>query len=228
MLSGNTDCYQPIEWKEKLTRQILEVFLKHKHPVGIVTKNSLILRDLDLLKRLAADQLVKVAVSINSLDAEVHQKLEPRTAPPAARLRVIKRLTDNGIPVTALIAPMIPAINSGELMNIVKAVAENGAHSAGHIIVRLNGQVEEIFKVWLQRHFPDRYDKVIHQIESMHGGKVNDSRIGTRQRGEGQFADLLRDTMIIARQRYMGNRKHPYDYNLNLFRKWKGEQMSMF
>lgn len=196
-LSGNTDCYQPAERKFKLTRQLLEIALEYKQPIGMITKNSLILRDLDILQEMAKYKLVMVYVSITSLNEKLRLQMEPRTTTAKQRLKIIEDLSKAGLPTGVMTAPLIPGLNSHEIPAILKAVANNGAKSAGYTIVRLNGSLHEIFKDWLEKNFPDRFDKVWHQIQSCHNGKVNDSRFGTRMRGEGNFAEMIRETFKL-------------------------------
>src|SRR5580704_12142914 len=176
MFSGNTDCYQPIERKMQITRQMLEVCLKYKHPVGMITKNALILRDLDILTEMAKLKLVHVMVTITSLDEDLRMIMEPRTVTYKNRLKVLKQLSSHGIPCGVMVAPIIPHLTSYHVHDVIKAAAENGAQRAGHTIVRLNGQIAEVFKDWLEKNFPDRASKVWNQIADCHGGKVNDSR----------------------------------------------------
>ncbi|MCU0382452.1 MAG: PA0069 family radical SAM protein [Cyclobacteriaceae bacterium] len=224
-LSGNTDCYQPAERKFKITRQLLHVLAKYKNPVSIITKNSLVLRDADILKDLASENLVHVYVSITSLDEAVRQLLEPRTATAKKRLMIIETLAKAGIPVGVMVAPIIPAINQHEIANIVKAAADAGACSANMIVVRLNGAIASIFKDWLKKNYPDRWEKVWHQIESLHNGKVNDSRPGTRMRGEGPMAEIILQVFKQAKRKHFGEKQMPA-YNLTLFR--KGGSFSLF
>ena len=227
MFSGNTDCYQPIERKLKITRSMLEVCLKYRNPVSMITKNALILRDLDILTEMAKLKLVHVMVTITSLDEELRQKLEPRTVTYKNRLNVLKQLSRNGIPCGVMVAPIIPSLTSHDVPKVIQAAAENGAQRAGHTIVRLNGQIGIIFKDWLSKNFPDRADKVWHQIESCHGGQVNDSRWGTRMRGEGNVAESIRQLFKISVKKYMGTPTH-FEYDLSNF-KYKGhEQLSLF
>jgi len=207
MLSGNTDCYQPAERKYKLTRRMLEVLLKHRHPVGIITKNALVLRDLDVLQELAKYQLIQVMVSITSLDETLRTVMEPRTVTYKNRLRVIEELTKAGVPAGVMNAPLIPGLNSMDIPSVIKAAAEHGAVDAGYTIVRLNGAVHDIFRDWLFKNFPDRGDKVWHQIMECHGGKVNDSRYGVRIRGEGKTAESIRALFKMAVKKYMKGRK---------------------
>jgi DNA repair photolyase len=205
-LSGNTDCYQPCERTYGITRKLLEIFLKYRHPVTIVTKNALIERDLDVLTELSKLNLVHVSISITSLDETLRRKLEPRTASCAKKLTTIERLSAQGIPVSALLAPIIPAINDHELFALVKTVAERGAQDVHYQVVRLNGPNGDIFKNWLQHHFPERAEKVIHQLESLHGGKINDSRFGIRMKGEGAYSLNIERQFKIARERFLPQR----------------------
>ena len=209
MLSGNTDCYQPAERKLGITRKLLQVFLKFRHPVGIITKNSLVERDIDLLSQLARQNLAGVTLSLTTLNEELKRILEPRTSTAKSVLRSIKNLTAAGIPVNVNVAPVIPGINDEGLFDVVKAVAEHGALSAGFIVVRLNGHNGLIFEDWINKNFPDRANKVLNQIKTMHGGKLNDSDFGRRMRGEGKFAELIRMQFSLARKKYLSGRQWP-------------------
>lgn len=202
MLSGNTDCYQPAEKQFGLTRKLLQVFLKFKHPVSLITKNSLILRDTDLLKSLHKENLVSVNISITSLTESLRQKLEPRTATAHKRLEVVKKLSSEGIPVRVLIGPVIPGLNNHEIPEILKTASEAGAFDAGYIMVRLNGAIGDIFTDWIQVHFPDRAEKVLNQIRAVHDGKLNDSRMGIRMRGEGPIADAISSMFKLSYKKY--------------------------
>jgi len=213
MFSGNTDCYQPQERKLELTRKMLQVLLKFRHPASMITKNSLILRDLDVLKEMAEHRLVHVMVSITGLDEKMRMKLEPRTATYKNRLATVRELAKANIPVGVMVAPIIPGINSHEVADVVAAAAEAGAKSAGYTIVRLNGQIGEIFKDWLEKNFPDRAAKVWNQICECHGGKVNDSRWGVRMRGEGQVASAIKQLFHLAVQKHGLNRDE-FEFNL--------------
>ena len=227
VLSGNTDCYQPAEQEFKITRQLLEVFLKYKHPVGIITKNALILRDLDIIKQLAKDNLVSVNISITSLSEDTRRVLEPRTATIKKRIETVKELSQNGIPVNVMLAPIIPSINSHEILPMAKAVSEAGALSIAHTIVRLNGAIGEIFSDWIHKTLPDKADKVLHQIESCHGGTLNDSRFKTRMRGEGQIAKQINDLVHLARRKYFKGKQMPR-LNTELHEQYKDGQMRLF
>jgi DNA repair photolyase len=196
-LSGNTDCYQPCERKYKLTRQLLQIALDYKQPISLITKNALILRDLDILQEMAKHNLVCAFVSITSLDENLRQKLEPRTTTAKQRLKTIEQLSLANVPMGVMAAPMIPGLNNHEIPSILKACAEAGAIAAGYTVVRLNGVIYKIFEDWLRKNFPDRFEKVWHQIQDCHGGNVNDSRFGTRMRGEGNFAQLISNTFKL-------------------------------
>lgn len=228
MLSGNTDCYQPLERKLKITRRMLEVLLKYKHPVGIITKNSLILRDLDILQQMAALRLVSVTLSITTVNEKLRQLMEPRTATAKRRIETVRILSENGIPVNVNVAPIIPSLNSDEIPEILKAVSKAGALTAHYTMVRLNGDVGIIFKDWVYKNFPDRAEKVLHQIESLHGGKLNDSRFGTRMRGEGEVAESIRQLFKISKAKYFAGKVFPeLDYTL-FDNAQKQPQLSLF
>tara|TARA_B100000949_G_C14286077_1_gene454276 strand:+ start:395 stop:1465 length:1071 start_codon:yes stop_codon:yes gene_type:complete len=227
VLSGNTDCYQPAEQKFGITRKCLEVFLKYRHPVGIITKNVLVLRDLDILKELNRHQLVGVNVSDTSLSEKTRRTLEPRTASIKKRLNTIQVLSENGIPVNAMLAPMIPGINSHELLPLAKAVSNHGAVSFGLTVVRLNGAIGRLFADWIKKTMPDRAEKVLHQIQDCHGGTVNDSRFGTRSKGEGKIAEQIHEMAQIARKRYFKDKSFP-PLNTTLHEQYKDGQMKLF
>ncbi|RYD81747.1 MAG: PA0069 family radical SAM protein [Sphingobacteriales bacterium] len=227
MLSGNTDCYQPIERKTKLTRQLLEICLEYKHPVSIITKNSLILRDIDIINQLAILKLVHVNISITSLDESLRQKLEPRTATAAQRMKVVEQLSASNIPVNIMVAPVIPALNDHEIPEIIKTAAEKGALSAAYTIVRLNGEIGQIFEDWIHKTFPDRANKVLRQIAACHGGKLNDSRWGTRMKGEGEWALTINKLFKMAKRKHMAGKIWP-EYDLTIFKRPERGQLSLF
>jgi DNA repair photolyase len=227
MFSGNTDCYQPVERTKMLTRKMLEVLLKFRNPISMITKNSLILRDLDLLAELNSMDLVHVSISITSLNEDLRQKLEPRTATSKNRLKVVEKLSEKGIPVNIMVAPIIPSLNNHEVPSIIKAAAAHGASSAAYTIVRLNGSIAEIFEDWVKKSFPDRAEKVLNQIKDCHGGKLNDSRWGTRMRGEGNIAEMIRNVFHAARNKYMGDKEFK-ELRTDLFRRPGNGQLSLF
>lgn len=227
VMSGNTDCYQPAEKKFEITRKCLEVFLRYRHPVGIITKNALVLRDLDLLKQLGALQLVVVNVSITSLSEKTRRLLEPRTTTIKRRLQTVKTLSENNIPVNAMLAPMIPGINSHELLKLAKTVSEHGALSFGFTVVRLNGAIGQIFTDWIRKAMPDRAEKVLHLIQDCHNGSINDSRFGIRSRGEGKVAQQIHDMARLARQKYFKDKVFP-SLHTDLHEQYKNGQMKLF
>lgn len=225
--SGNTDCYQPIEKKLEITRSCLKVMLKWKHPTTIITKNALILRDLDLLKELARWNLIRVSISITSLDERTRHLLEPRTASIKKRLKTVQILSENGIPVNVMMAPIIPSLNSHEILPLVKKVSELGAQSVGHTIVRLNGAIAEIFSDWLQKTMPDRAERILHQIAECHGGNLNDSHFGRRMKGEGKIAEQIHKTFQVAQNKYLPGKSIP-PLDTSHFLKLKDPQMKLF
>lgn len=196
-LSGNTDCYQPAERKFKITRQLLQIALEYKQPIGMITKNALILRDTDILQEMAKLNLCMVYVSINSLNESLRSKMEPRTTTARQRLKIVEQLSKAGIPMGVMVAPLVPGLSDHEVPKILKTVAACGAISAGYTIVRLNGAIGGIFEDWLRKNYPDRFEKVWHMIQSCHGGNVNDSRFGERMTGDGNIARLIRDNFKL-------------------------------
>ncbi len=225
VLSGNTDCYQPQERKFQLTRQMLQVMARYRHPVSLITKNSLITRDIDILKDLASDNLVHVMISITTLDEDLRRVMEPRTASSVKRLKTIEALAQANIPVGVMNAPIIPGLNHYEVLNVIKAAADHGAATAGMTVIRLNGAIGKIFEDWLRKNFPDRFEKVWNQICSMHGGQVNDSNFGRRMGGDGNVADAIHQLFRTAKNKFMAGRTIP-PYDLTKFR--KGGNLSLF
>ena len=201
-LGANTDPYQPVERGLQLTRQLLEVFHAFGHPLSIITKAALIERDLDLLSRLARRQLVSVLVSVTTLDDTIKRTLEPRTAAPARRLKSIERLSRAGIPVGVLVAPVIPGLTDHEIDAILAACAAAGARSAGYVMLRLPNEVKDLFVEWLRNHHPLRAEHVMSLIRDMRGGRDNDPRFGHRMRGNGPYAQLIRQQFAIACRRH--------------------------
>lgn len=227
MLSGNTDCYQPIEKELEITRSLLKVFLKYKHPVGIVTKNALILRDLDLLKELNKHKLISVAISLNTLDEDLRRVLEPRTSSVQKRIETIRALSKEGIPVTALAAPIIPGLNDSDILPLAKKVSEAGARRLSHIVVRLNGDLAEIFTHWLEHIYPDRKEKVLNKIKSLFGGKLGSAQFVERMKGNGKIADIIHQQFDMAKKLYM-LKDEKFHYNLDLYRARSGQQLELF
>jgi len=226
-LGVNTDAYQPLEREQRLTRQALEILLRYRHPVHIITKGSLVLRDLDLLVPLAEQRLVSVSVSLTTLDDELKRIMEPRAASPAARLRVLRTLHQAGVPVSVMCAPMIPMINDMELERMLEAAREAGAASAGYVLLRLPHELAGLFEDWLAEHFPQRAGHVLSLVRQSRGGRNNDSRFGSRMRGEGQFAELLAQRFRLACRR-LGYNRRDQNFGLNCSRfAPPGQQMSL-
>ncbi len=201
MLGANTDPYQPIERRMQVTRSILSVLAKCRHPVSIVTKGVLVARDIDLLADLARDNLTSVVVSLTTLDAGVKRTLEPRAASPQARLKVIRELSGAGIPVGVLVAPVVPAITDHETESILEAAAEAGARMAGYVLLRLPYEVKDLFREWLEQHYPQRASHVMSLVRDARGGRDNDPNFGTRMKGTGPYAQLLRTRFKLACRR---------------------------
>jgi DNA repair photolyase len=218
-LGINTDGYQPLEKRLEVTRGILAVLARCRHPVTIVTKSALIIRDLDLLTDLAKDHLVSVMVSVTSLTNDIKRTLEPRTASPAARLRVIEQLAEAGVPVGVLVAPVIPAITDHEIEDIMGAAKAAGATRAGYVLLRLPHELKIIFRDWLAEHYPDRAKHVMSLINQSRGGKDYDSQFGTRMRGTGPYAQLLRTRFDLAKRKLgFAGAEERYELNTKLFR----------
>jgi len=217
-LGANTDPYQPVERRLKVTRSILEVLARTRHPVAIITKHALILRDLDLLTDMARDGLVSVAVSVTTLDSELKRVMEPRAASPQARLRTLTALSAAGIPTSVMAAPMIPALNDHELEAILEASAATGARWAGYVLLRLPYEIKDLFREWLAQHYPDRAAHVMSLIRDMRGGRDYDPRFGTRMRGTGPYAQLLSNRFRLACQRLKLNSEPRIPLDTTLFR----------
>lgn len=209
VFSGNTDCYQPIERKLQITRNCLQVFLNWRHPVGIITKNSLVLRDLDLLVELAEFNAVAVHISLSTLSEDTRRLLEPRTSTVKNRLKAIELLSKNNIPVNVMMAPIIPSLNSHEILKVAESAANAGARTVAHTVVRLNGQIATIFEDWANKKIPNKANRVLNQIAECHGGKVNDNEFGRRMRGSGTIAQQIYDTVKLAKKKYFNDAKMP-------------------
>ena len=207
VMSGNTDPYQPIERELEITRNLLKVFLDYRHPVSFITKNALILRDLDFLVKLRELNLVSVNLSIPTINEDLRRIMEPRTSSVKNKLKAIEVLSQNDIPVNVMVAPVIPALNSDEGLNIYKTVSELGAKSAHHVLIRLNDTVEPVFVNWLNNHFPDRAQKVLNLIRSMRGGNLGEKRYFERYKGEGNVAEMIHDTYRLARRKYFADKR---------------------
>lgn len=226
-MSGVTDCYQPVERKLRLTRRCLEVLAEFRNPVGIVTKNTLVTRDLDVLSELARHKAVAVFVSLTTLDADLRSVLEPRTSPPAARLAAIAKLADAGIPVGVMTAPIIPAINDHEIPRLIQAATQAGARFAGKVVLRLPHAVAPLFEDWLTRHFPDRKNKVLNQLRELRGGKLNDPNFSSRMTGAGPYAERIERLYEVACRKagILGNR---VELSTAAFRRVERGQLELF
>jgi len=227
VLSGNTDCYQPAERKFQLTRKCLEVFLKYRHPVGIITKNTLLLRDMDLITELGKNKLIAINISLTSLDENTRRVLEPRTASVHKRLKTIEILAKQNIPVNVMMAPIIPSINSHEILQLAKTVSEAGASSMAHTVVRLNGSIGIIFEDWIRKAYPERAEKVLNQIKECHDGQLNDSRFGSRIKGTGIIAEQIQQLISLSKKKYFKGQSYP-QLNSDLYLQQKNTQYKLF
>lgn len=216
VVGANTDPYQPIERKLGLTRAVLEVLAECKVPVGIITKNALVTRDLDILQTLAAKGLVQVNISVTTLDNALARTLDPRASAPASRLQAMRTLSDACIPVAVFASPMIPAINDVELEKIMEAAANAGARHASYVLLRLPLEVRDLFVQWLEQHYPLRAEHVMHRIQATRGGKDYDANFATRMKGSGLFAELLKQRFTVALKRY-GLQKMPRSWDTSQF-----------
>ena len=228
-LGINTDAYQPIEKKYQLTRSILKVLARAQHPVTIVTKSAMVLRDLDILSEMAEKNLVSVAFSVTTLDNKLSRAMEPRASAPHRRLFALKTLAKGGVPTMVLAAPMIPSLNDHELEGILKAAADAGVVDAGYILVRLPHEISPLFQDWLARHYPERAERVMSLIRSMRGGKDYEAVFGKRLYGEGPYAELMARRFRLAVQRF-GFNKDRSCLATDIFEAPvpKGAQMSLF
>jgi len=227
VMSGNTDCYQPVERKLKITRACLEVLAEFRNPVSLITKNALVTRDIDMLADLARHHAASVCLSITSLDPELRRVMEPRTSPAAARLGAIRQLAAAGIRVSVNVAPIIPGLNDHEIPAILQAAAEAGATGAGFTILRLPHANTELFVQWLATHYPHRKDKVLNQLRTMRDGKLYDAQWGSRMKGEGLFAEQIQRIFDVARRK-AGIKNDQPPLSTAAFRRPGGVQMKLF
>ena len=216
-LGANTDPYQPIERRYRLTRQIIELLAEHRHPLTIVTKNAMVERDLDLLVPLARQNLVHVFLSVTSLDNRLASKLEPRASAPHRRIEAIGALNAAGVPCGVLVAPIIPMLTDKWLEQILQRAHTAGARAAGYTVLRLPWELKDLVREWLQLHFPERAEHVLSLVRQMRGGRDNDPRFGSRMRGEGQFAELIRQRFAIACRRHGYTRTRNVTLDCSLF-----------
>ncbi len=200
-IGASTDPYQPIERERRITRSLLEVLSRCEHPVGIITKSALVTRDIDILAPMAAKGLARVAISVTTLDRQVARAMEPRAATPAKRLEAVRQLTEAGIPVTVMVAPIVPGLTDHEIEPILEAASAAGAQDAGYVLLRLPLEIKQLFREWLAEEFPDRAQRVIGLLQSMHGGRDYVPAFGLRQRGSGPYADQIALRFRLARKR---------------------------
>ncbi len=217
-IGANTDPYQPIEREYRVTRSIIEVLARHGHPFSIITKSSLIERDIDLLAPLAKHNLVLALVSVTTLSGDLKRTLEPRTASPVARLRAIRTLASAGVPVGVMVAPVIPVLTDSEVEKILAAAAQAGARSAGYVVLRLPHEVKDLFREWLQAHEPLMAQHVMSRMQSLRGGRDYDSAWGVRQRGEGEYARLLNMRFNVACRKFGLRTGERFIHNTTLFK----------
>ncbi len=201
-LGTATDAYQPFERKEHLTRSLLEIFVETRHPVSVVTKSSLIVRDIDLWAKLAENRLAHVGISLTTLDGALARQLEPRASAPQARLEAMRRLSDAGIPVSAFVSPLIPGLNDRELEKLLTAARDHGATGAGYTLLRLPHEVAGLFREWLDAHAPEKASRIMSVLYDLRGGRVNDASFGNRMKGLGHYADLIRQRFELACRRF--------------------------
>jgi DNA repair photolyase len=227
-ISGVTDPYQPVERKLEITRRCLAVLAEFRNPVAIITKNELVTRDIDHLGALAEHGAAVVNLSITTLDGELARRMEPRASHPRDRLKAVERLAAAGIPVGVMVAPVVPAITDHEMPKILEAAAQAGATSAGYVVLRLPGAVSGLFEDWLERHFPDRKEKVLNRLKDLRGGRLYDPHFGSRMSGEGLFADQIRVTFETFKRRYGLDRPRPELSTAAFRRPGQGVQLGLF
>ncbi len=226
-MSGNTDCYQPIEKKLEITRGCLEVFAEFRNPVSIITKNHLVTRDIDLLQELAKHQAAAVFISVTTLDSDLARVMEPRTSMPAQRIEAIKKLSDAGVPVGVMMGPTIPGLTDHEMLPLIERATDAGAKYAGYIVVRLPHAVKDLFEKWLDVHAPGKKDKVLNRIRAMRDGKLNDPNFGSRMSGHGIFAEQIEKTFEIACRKAGIFGRRPV-LSTTAFRRPSGPQLELF
>lgn len=228
MISGNTDCYQPAERRLEITRRCLEVLLELEHPFGLITKNSLILRDLDLLARAAEKGLVHTALSITTADETVRRFLEPRTSTIAQRFNAVRQLSQAGVPVTVNLSPIIPGLTDHEILPLARRAAECGAHKIGYGVVRLNDEIATLFTDWVHRAYPDRADRILNRIKDCRGGTLGEKRFHVRRHGEGHVAAIIRAQFELARRKFFPNGFTWPPFDFSHFERRRKPQLTLF
>jgi DNA repair photolyase len=228
-IGGNTDPYQPQERRLRVTREIIEVLSRFNHPFSVISKSALVLRDLDLIAPMAQRNLARVALSITSLDRRLARSMEPRAATPEKRLDAVRRLTDAGVPVIVMFAPVIPGLNDHEMDAVLERAAEAGAVGAGYVALRLPLEIKDLFREWLQTDHPDRAARVMSLVRQMRGGRDYDSQWGSRMTGQGPLADLMSQRFAAAKKRYgLHQRWTPLDLSQFKVPPKPGDQMGLF
>jgi DNA repair photolyase len=222
MLSGNTDCYQPVERKMGITRHLLEICLEHKQSVGIITKNALVLRDIDILSEMARLKLVHVNLSITTRDETLRRILEPRTSSFKAKMNAVTRLVDASIPTSVMMAPIIPGLTDHEIMKMAKDASIAGAWSMNYTILRLGGPVLKLFEQWMDLHLPNRKEKVMNALKDCHGGSTFSTKFGDRMKGKGNTADIIGQQIKLAKEKFGLNKNIP-TMRTDLFRQKPGQ-----
>ena len=228
MFSGNTDCYQPVERDLGITRELLKICLEYRQSVGIITKNDLILRDLDILEKMNALRLVQVAVSITTLNERLRREMEPRTSTAYNRLKIVKKLSERSIPVSVMMAPIIPGLNDHEMMQLAGNAAKLGAKGFYYSLIRLNDEVKEVFSEWLEHAVPKRKDKVLNLIRSCHGGELGKKRFFERMKGSGSYAQMIHNQYQLAVKKYYSGRKKLASLDVASYEKHRQRQLSLF
>jgi DNA repair photolyase len=228
-IGGNTDPYQPQERSLRVTRQVMEVLARFNHPFSVISKSALVLRDLDILAPMAAKNLVRVAISITTLDRKLARSVEPRAATPEKRLEAVRRLSDAGVPVIVMFAPAIPGLNDHEMEAVLERAAQAGARGAGYVALRLPLEIKDLFEEWLASDHPDRASRVMSLVRQMRGGKAYDSQWGLRMKGQGPIADLMSQRFAAARRRYgMATRLGDMDLSQFAVPPKAGDQIDLF
>ena len=228
MFSGNTDCYQPVERQLGITRELLKICLEYRQSVGIITKNDLILRDLDILEKLNALRLVQVAVSITTLNERLRREMEPRTSTAYNRLNIVKKLSERAIPVTVMMAPIIPGLNDHELMQLAANSAKLGAKGFYYSLIRLNDEVKAVFTEWLEHAVPKRKEKVLNLIRNCHGGELGEKRFFERMRGSGSYAQMIHNQYQLAIKKYFSGKRKLASLDVTSYAKHRRRQLSLF
>lgn len=228
MFSGNTDCYQPVEKEMEITRELLKICLEHKQSVAIITKNDLILRDIDILEAMHAERLVQVAVSITTLNERLRREMEPRTSTAYNRMRIVQKLAEKHIPVSVMMAPVIPGLNDHEMMQLAGNAAKLGATGFFYTLIRLNDEVATVFEEWLEHAFPKRKDKVLNLIKSCRNGGLGEKLYFDRMKGSGSYAEMIKSQYFMAIKKYYEGRRKIAAIDTTRFEKYRNRQLSLF